>query len=289
MPTEQNYLQNWLNNIPNNQILILGYNEKSEDKNNEKIKLFEKSIKDSFSIYERSIYIDKITKINKKSLEENKNKSILAYTTSNINFAWFDNFRSMNYEFVFVQINRIEDICNIHNIPLQPIYYLSKSDPYIILNEISIVEYFINIFIDPKSDFIFKFNQNSIKEYLYRGKYSIDIDRIKEDIKYYKSTFLLTSRLAIFIYKICKFEPLASEKYIGIYYANIFKKSKTFNNKEFSISNTKGYPTKQQNYQDRYSLREEIAKKLASRNISAEDILFATNIDINKIINQPIR
>ena len=66
MPTEQNYLQNWLNNIPNNQILILGYNEKSEDKNNEKIKLFEKSIKDSFSKYESSLYIDKITKINKK-------------------------------------------------------------------------------------------------------------------------------------------------------------------------------------------------------------------------------
>lgn len=285
MSTEQNYLQNWLSNIPNNQILILGYNEKSEDKNNEKIKLFEKSIKDSFSIYERSIYIDKITKINKKSLEENKNKSILAYTTSNINFAWFDNFKSMNYEFAFVQINRIEDI---YNIPLQPIYYLTKLDPYIILNDISIVEYFINIFIDPKSDFIFKFNQNSIKEYLYRGKYSIDIDRIKEDIKYYKSTFLLTSRLAIFIYKIYKFEPLASEKYIGIYYANKYKKSKTFNNKEFSISNTKGYPTKPFIYQDRYSLREEIARKLASRNISAEDIFFATNIDINKIINQQI-
>ena len=289
MPTEQNYLQNWLRNIenyiPNNQILILGYNDKIDDKNNEKIKLFEKSIKDSFSKYESSLYIDKITKINKKSLEENKNKSILAYTTSNINFAWFDNFKSTNYEFVFLQINRIEDIYNIHNIPLVPIYYLSKLDTSLILNDIRILEYFINIFIDPKSDFIFKFNQGSIKEYLYRGKYSIDIDRIKEDIKYYKSTFLLTSRLAIFIYKICKFEPLASEKYIGIYYANIFKKSRTFNNKEFSISNTKGYPTKQQNYQDRYSLREEIAKKLASRNISAEDIFFATNIDISKIKN----
>lgn len=285
MPTEQNYLQNWLrnieNNIPNNQILILGYN----DKNNEKIKLFEKSIKDSFSKYESSLYIDKITKINKKSLEENKNKSILAYTTSNINFAWFDNFKSTNYEFVFLQINRIEDIYNIHNIPLVPIYYLSKLDTSLILNDIRILEYFINIFIDPKSDFIFKFNQTSIKEYLYRGKYSIDIDRIKEDIKYYKSTFLLTSRLAIFIYKICKFEPLASEKYIGIYYANIFKKSKTFNNKEFSISNTKGYPTKQQNYQDRYSLREEIAIKLHSKNVPADIILFATNIDIYKIKN----
>lgn len=213
MPTEQNYLQNWLNNIPNNQILILGYNEKV-NKNNEKIKLFEKSIKDRFSIYESSIYIDKITKINKKSLEENKNKTILAYTTSNINFAWFDNFKSMNYEFVFVQINRIEDIYNINNTPLKQICCLAKLEPFKILNEIHILEYIINIFIDPKSDFIFKFNQGSIKEYLYRGKYSIDIDRIKEDIKYYKSTFLLTSRLAIFIYKICKFEPLASEKYI---------------------------------------------------------------------------
>lgn len=170
----------------------------------------------------------------------------------------------------------------MRNIPLVSTYYLSKLEPFTVLSNFRMLEYFISIFIDSKPNFIFRFTQNSIREYLYRGKYSINIDRIKNDIDYYYATSFLTSRLAIFIYKICNFEPSASDKNIGEYYAKEFGKSITLNNKKFSISNTKGYPTKQFNYQDRYTLREEIAKKLADRNVAADIIYFATNIDVNK-------
>lgn len=273
---QKSILENWFNNLNNNglnkEILILGCN--NIDSN------FEKGIRDIFANFRDLLFIEKISKFNKDSIKENKNKNILIYTFSNINFNWFDNFKEIDCEFILVQINTLEELTYKSNLSCK---FLKNYEPFHMLNDISLMEIDINYFIDNKSNSILKFTQKSINDFLYRGKKNININTIRNDIEYYKSTFILTSRLAIFIYKLCRLEPFASEKEIGEFYAKQFGKSKVFNNKRFSISNTKGYPTEPFIYQNRRNLREQIALKLKERGVSPETIFYATDIDISKL------
>lgn len=283
MKIEQStFLQNWIQNNNDNmkkKILILGYSDKSFD--------FRKHIYENFPDIKETIFIEKLTKFNEKTYQDNKNKNIIVYTNSNINFDWFDNFKIYDdLVFYFIQFYTEEEQYKYKSSSSIINFYFEKIEPIIILNNINKVEYFINVFIEPNSDFLLKFNNYSINEYFFRNKDKIDLYRIKTDIEYLKSTFILTSRLAIFIYKFSKFEPYTNEKKIGEYFAKYFGKSKIFNNKKFSISNTKGYKIESYSYQTNNNLREEIAFKLLDCNVPTETILFATNIDVTKIQNQ---
>lgn len=68
-----------------------------------------------------------------------------------------------------------------------------------------------------------------------------NIDRIKKDIEYFKNSAVLTSRLAIFIYKICRWNFNISGTKVGTFFAYHYNKSKNYNNKEYDIKNVKGY------------------------------------------------
>lgn len=68
-----------------------------------------------------------------------------------------------------------------------------------------------------------------------------DINRIKKDIEYFKNSAVLTSRLAIFIYKICRWDFNISKTKVGKEFALYYNKSKVYNDKKFDIKNTKAY------------------------------------------------
>ena len=68
-----------------------------------------------------------------------------------------------------------------------------------------------------------------------------DINRIKKDIAYLKDSTVLTSRLAIFLYKVCTWNFNISSTKVGKIFALHYKRSKNYNDKKFDIKNAKGY------------------------------------------------
>ena len=96
---------------------------------------------------------------------------------------------------------------------------------------ISFIEFFIDIYFDN-----FKYQKPLL---LFSNGY--DINRIKKDIAYFKNSAVLTSRLAIFIYKICKWNFNISKTKVGKEFALYYNKSKVYNDKKFDIKNTKAY------------------------------------------------
>lgn len=96
---------------------------------------------------------------------------------------------------------------------------------------ISYIEHFIVIYFDN-----FKYRKPL---FLFSNGY--DINRIKKDIAYFKHSAVLTSRLAIFIYKICRWNFNISKTKVGKEFALYYSKSKVYNDKKFDIKNTKAY------------------------------------------------
>jgi len=105
----------------------------------------------------------------------------------------------------------------------------------------------------------------------------------------------LTSRLGIFIYKICTFFHDATDKKIGLYYSQKLGKSKPYNNKRFNIKNTKGYFVNNIQQRKEHKIRSEIASKLLSHTNLDKNLISGVTgvsfeevceIKINKIINE---
>jgi hypothetical protein len=121
-------------------------------------------------------------------------------------------------------------------------------------------------------------NKKSIELFLYRNV-SITTETILGDIDFLVNKSILTSRLAIFIYKICTFEYNASDKEIGLYFSKYYGRSKVINNKKFGIINTKGYAIGLNIHEQQ--IRLDIARKLEERGVAKDIIFFATDINFS--------
>jgi len=108
-------------------------------------------------------------------------------------------------------------------------------------NVLYYIEYVIRTFMNTLTFNDVYFNKSDIQYALYGNKKGLTRDVILNDIKYLENESCLTSRLGVFIYKICTWDFEATNVTIGKYYAASFGKSKHLNNKKYAIVNTKGY------------------------------------------------
>lgn len=282
-----NLVKTWFYNLKhmviNKEILLICCDDK-------KLNL-ETLINNYLNNHKEVFYINNINRFKEEELQNNKDKNIILINNSDINLIWLDIFKNENLTILFCSIKNQEELVPLINNsngtmsanPIQPhLFYIKKIELSSILNNLNIIEDIIKILMTDDKNVPCKFSKSSIKRYLFRGKDSIDFNRIHKDISYFKATYNLTSRLAIFIFKICTFYFSANEKTIGLHFANTFGKSKILNNKKFDISNTKGYSTKsfQSIYED--SIRTDIAMKLQTINkLSNEEIFLATGINLD--------
>jgi len=283
-----NLVKNWFYNlkhmIVNKEILLICCDDK---------KLNLETLINTYLINHKEIfYINYINKFKEEELQNNKDKNIILLNNSDINLIWLDIFKNENLTILFCSIKNQEELVPLinHNSnsmmsanPIQPhLFYIKKIELSSILNNLNIIEDIIKILMTDDKNVPCKFSKSSIKRYLFRGKDSIDLNRIHKDISYFKATYNLTSRLAIFIFKICTFYFSANEKTIGLHFAKTFGKSKILNNKKFDISNTKGYSTMENNYDNVQFIKKDIAIKLQTLNkLNNEEIFFATGINLD--------
>lgn len=108
-------------------------------------------------------------------------------------------------------------------------------------NVLNYIEYVIRTFINSYDLNAVCFKKSEINHALFDNKKGITIDVILSDITYLQNESCLTSRLGIFIYKICTWDFKATNVTIGKYYAEKFGKSKPLNTKKYTIVNQRGY------------------------------------------------
>jgi hypothetical protein len=154
----------------------------------------------------------------------------------------------------------------------------------IIQNRIEYIKRFFEIFLSSNKDKKSIFNLTQINTFLLRNKKNISLETILKDIIFLEHHNKLTSRLAIFIYKICTFEFNAGEKEIGLYFSQHFGKSKPLNKKSYGIQNVKGYDIIRYPNNPICNTKVQIANILSNminKPINRNTILDATGIDIN--------
>jgi len=291
LQNERNILINrWFANVENGttnkDILLLICPDK-------KLKLEEKL--QVFFPQSNLLYINNISKFNQQELKNSKGKNIVLVSYSDINLHWFNLFLDDQYSILFSKIGNEDHLQNLMNkyIPFEAslsnqrdyLIYFKKQDIDFMLNNIYILEDMIQHLLSDNFNNTRVFSKVSIKSVLFRGRDYMDIDRIYTDIEYYKSSFMLTSRLAIFIYKLCLLDANASDKEIGEYFKGIYGKSKVLNNKKFNIVNTRGYATKEKKYQSEFEIKQQIAYSLQQAGVPNDTIFNATGIDYSIINN----
>ena len=165
---------------------------------------------------------------------------------------------------------------------------LSMRNPLDIIDkDIDYIKSFISSFITGEYPNTIHFTKSYVKKFLFRGFSSLTIDTIVNDIDYFKKYNVLTSRLAIFIYKICTFKLFDSDKEIGAFYTKQFGKSKVSNNKSCNISNVKAYHLSENKEEAiKYNIKIQIATALLMRDAcSIENLSYATGIDTTILAN----
>jgi len=238
-----NYLIEWFNNINNNEInsniLLLCVKDRTTILN------IKKYINDNYYSIIQIVPTFKLTKeiINSKNTDQ---KYIIAYCTKEFSFEDFTVFKNENMSIILMKINTPQQFTNCFSNSLnrQFIHYeiLQKQNVRTVLSSlkgINFISSFISKFITINTNYC-QINKESIQKFLYRNR-SITIETILGDIDFLEHKFILTSRLAIFIYKICTFDYNASDKEIGLYFSKYYGRSKNFNNKNFGVKNSKGY------------------------------------------------
>lgn len=288
--TRKERVLNWFSNINNSinyEILLLNF----------KYAINIKELKSSLFKNNENILILNLGKITKKDL--NSKKNIILVANKEISLGHFEIFKDSNKRVLFQQIYNNEElreytnsINSVHQKPtVSPqslhLFYLSKFDTNNIYNSVLYSEYFISTFTDMNDNNILTFNKRSINLFLLRNSNKVTIYTILNDINYFKSTGILTSRLAIFTFKICTFYFSASDKEIGIFYANLLGiRSKCYSNKRFGIKNTKGYLLHNIHNIIEYRTKIQIASYLLNNNACDIDILQkATGLSFYELKN----
>jgi len=246
-----------LNRINKSQITFLSF-EKQKD------------MKDVLHLqdqYSKKLQIQELDKIQEKNFKIDTEKAlvIVAYKMekfSNIHIVCKQlpqgNMISHYFVTASVFIVSIKPIFQLHNI--EPSFEI----PYALLYTKKFLNAYVNVYIQEKSIFYAKYTN----------------ERILKDIDYFYETNILTSRLAIVIYKIYKLDFNVSDTKVGKLFAKIYGKSKPYNNKKFAIQNTKGYYL--HNIIQCLQIREDIAISIfqTDQNINITQIAKITKLTV---------
>lgn len=284
-------LNNWFYNLKNrtiNQdILLLCFKNKADYKT-----FLESEINKEID----NILVTTLQKLTKRDLNNIKKRSIILVSFQEISFGHLRIFYEENIRLLYYQIsdlNYIEYYFNheLHYVQTQqisleflPYFYLQTTNPIDIIYNIYYIKEFISVLLDFDKNSIFGFSKNSVKQFLFRNIDTISVDTILNDIKFLERQNILTSRLAIFIYKVCTFECDSSDTKIGEYFKKIYKKSRVYNNKSFGISNMKGYFIHDMHLKREYDIRRTIASNLLAYKACDDSIISqATGISLEEL------
>lgn len=281
------YFYNLRKNRINSEILLLSFKNRKDSKQFKEDILI-KNCKD--------LILTSLNKITKKDLNGKNKKNIIIVENEEILFEKLKIFQEENIKILFSGIYDFREVTD--HFEYEPIdyrkpevrqvdyhhFYLSNRSLNNIVDNIEYTKYFISAFLDYESDSELKFSQYSIKVSLLRNSNTITIDTILNDIKYFENTGILTSRLGIFIYKICTFFHDATDKEIGLFYSKEFGKSRPYSNRRFGITNTKGYLINNIRQREEYKIRSEIASYLLNdKTLDKTTISEATGLTINEL------
>ncbi|MDD2291556.1 MAG: hypothetical protein PHV52_04700 [Aliarcobacter sp.] len=237
-----------------------------------------------------NLVITSLKKLTKEKLNSLGTKNILLIENDVSDINYLMKFKDKKIKILFHSVYNTEQLDNywINPVENQHIilcknltYYLYIREPEITFSTISYIKEFISIFLHNKKDSILSFSKNSINQYLFRNIENFTMETIFNDIRYFEEQSILTSRLGIFIYKICTFYINASEKEIGTYYSKIFGKSKVYNNKRYEIANIKGYKIPVIKISEEMNIINKIVDKLKEKNVDEEIISYATEINLD--------
>ncbi len=236
-----------------------------------------------------NLVITSLKKLTKEELNNLGKKNILLIENDASDINYLTKFKDKKIRILFHSVYNTEQLDNywipVVNQPIilckNTIYYLCSIEAEITFSTIAYIKEFISIFLNNKKDSILSFSKNSINQYLFRNIENFTMETIFNDIKYFEEQFILTSRLGIFIYKICTFYINASEKEIGTYYSKIYGKSKVYNNKRYEISNMKGYQIPNIKIPEEIIIKKEIAQKLREKGVNNQIISYATEINFD--------
>lgn len=213
--------------------------------------------------------------------------NIVAYTNHNFSFVNLNVLKN-NMKIILVdEYNTYSDfISHLNNKyyhkSIYPHFIFQKYEPINVISDvlgIGFIGKFIYTLINiNNNNNKCKIDKHSINVYLLRNIPKVSIKTILGDIEFLKFKSILTSRLAIFIYKICTFDYNASEKKIGLYFSKNYGQSKIVNGKKFGVVNTKGYIINENIAEQQIKL--DIAKKLQELQVNNYTILQATGIKL---------
>ncbi|RXK06484.1 hypothetical protein [Halarcobacter bivalviorum] len=281
---------NWLYKIKegyiNNEILIFfGFNSDS----NEELNNFKKSLplKHKGNTFLVSAEFDKFKKV------EPLSSNIVLTTKRTIDFSVFDRtdkeFLFINYEafernggFEYIQSNW-EEFSQTPFIQKydEPWFFIKKYNPIdIIFKRTDAIENFLYLIFDDQKTFNIE-DKNSV---FYRGYYF----NIKDDLAFLISENILTSRLAIIIYKLANLNSNANETEIGRFYKKeLGTRALNKSNKNFGISNIKCYVLNSSSTIEEKTRLEIATNLLKSTKLSSQLISEVTGLNKNIIDKLP--
>ncbi len=242
------------------------------------VKIVEKDISDI-----KNISLIPLEKITREILNQNNN--LIVYFTKKFHLLYLQIFsNNQNRQILFSKmlcknknyLNSSElygSKFNEDNFIMKIFFTLYIENPINIISSLQGINY-LKQFI---ANFLCYANNKSIQIYLYRNMRNMSLETILEDIEFLKHRMILTSRLAIFIYKICTFNYSTSDKTIGLYFSKYYGRSRIVNNKSFGVTNVKGYIIKGINFTEE-QLRYDIAIKLKQLDVDDHIVAQATGV-----------
>jgi hypothetical protein len=273
----------WMNNAKdgskNSSILLLCLEDKSI------IKIIENKI-NGFP----NVVLLPLIKITKEILNQENN--LIAYSVKEFSLGHlqvFANNKNMQILSIKMLHQDKQSFLKLHNVdnprfhqeePTMkiPSFIYNYRDPIsaISLDGINFLKQFIANFMTTNNN-LCTASKKSIQMFLYRNMRNISNETLLNDIEFLEHRGILTSRLAIFIYKICTFDYNASDKIIGLYFSKYYGRGKVINGKDFGVVNVKGYIVKNINFQE-LKIRNEIANKLYELGVHSNIIEQATGV-----------
>lgn len=180
------------------------------------------------------------------SINDNSNENIIYFDSNFIeNYCEIKKLKKKKFLYIngdLMNIYKSKDYirANIQVLDFQKYLYIGQIEPYDFLtskldNKIMflILKYyfsFFTIFIKVDEEIFIK--QTTYSSFMKYGKSIINIHQIEEELNLFSSREILTSRLAVFIYRLFSFDIRASITQIGRYFAKrIGSKSKVFTKK----------------------------------------------------------
>lgn len=280
--TRVQLVKKWFINVKkhltNEEILIIQTNQDNK-----------KYLQDHFHNSEyTNLKIDELFLLKDSKLNERENINLLFIEDSCINLYNLTILEKKNTKILFIKITNKNDFINLlesdklENKTLcknSKFFYLQKQ-PYssTITDNIKYAEFFILHLL--KNNDKLSFSIPYVENALLRNIRNVTLETILNDIEYFYFSNVLTSRLAIFVYKLSTFNLRLSDKTIGTIYAKKYNSSKVFNNKRFNISNTKGYYIGER-IKD-VKVKKNIANNLIKlTHLSFEDIAKVTELNID--------